>query len=343
MGQKQQSKRWVVRFLGAGMALALLLALVVVGWLYRPLSLQAATLSVSIEPGMTVRQIAQQLVIQGVQTQPEWLTLWFRLSGQSRQLKAGNYELQTGVTPIEVLRKLAQGDETLKRLTLVEGWTFRQVRQALAKAEDLKPLSTSWSDEALMAQLGRAGVPAEGRFFPDTYAYSKGSTDVALLARALKAMDRKMAKAWALRRPDSPVANPAQMLTLASIIEKETGHASDRGMVSSVFHNRLKLGMPLQTDPTVIYGLFDRYQGRLRKVDLQTDHPWNTYTRRGLPPTPIAMPGWEALQAAMQPSNSSALYFVARPDGTSAFSNNLRDHNLAVDEHIRRKPRNRSQ
>ena len=186
-----------------------------------------------------------------------------------------------------------------------------------------------------MARLGRPGQHPEGRFFPDTYTYSKGSTDFALLQRAMRAMDKKLDAAWASRAADIAIKTPDEALILASIVEKETGKAQDRAEISAVFNNRLRIGMPLQTDPTVIYGLGTRFEGNLRKKDLQTDTPWNTYTRNGLPPTPIAMPGKAALLAAVQPAQSKSLYFVSRGDGTSQFSGSLEEHNRAVNRYQR--------
>ena len=218
---------------------------------------------------------------------------------------------------------------------LVEGWNIRQVRAALAKAEQLKPDSVGLSDEALMEKLGRPGQHPEGRFFPDTYTYSKGSTDVALLQRAMRAMDKKLEAAWAARASNLPLQSAEQALILASIVEKETGKAADRAEIAAVFNNRLRIGMPLQTDPTVIYGMGTAFDGNLRKKDLQTDSPWNTYMRNGLPPTPISMPGKAALLAAVQPAQSKSLYFVSRGDGTSQFSSSLDDHNRAVNRYQR--------
>jgi UPF0755 protein len=209
------------------------------------------------------------------------------------------------------------------------------VRQALARADLLKADSQNLRDEALMARLGRPGLAPEGRFYPDTYSYAKNSSDLKVLERALKAMDRQLAKAWAVRSPGVALQSPEQALILASIVEKETGKGSDRPMISSVFHNRMRIGMRLQTDPTVIYGLGEAFDGNLRKVHLQTDTPWNTYTRAGLPPTPIAMPGKAALLAAVQPASSSALYFVAKGDGGSHFSASLDEHNRAVNRYQR--------
>ncbi len=304
-------------------------------WLHQPLKLPAPTVDLSVEPGATPRAIAQAVAGTGTRVDPDFLYLWFRLSGQDRQMRAGSYELERGVTPRTLLMVLVRGEEATRSLVLVEGWNFRQVRAALAKADRLKPDTVGLSDEALMAQLGRPGVAPEGRFFPDTYTYSKGSTDTALLQRALRAMDRKLDAAWSQRAPDLPVSSPDQALILASIIEKETGKSADRAEIAAVFANRLRIGMPLQTDPTVIYGMGTNYAGNLRKKDLQTDTPWNTYTRRGLPPTPISMPGQAALLAAVQPARSRSLYFVSRGDGSSQFSGSLDEHNRAVNKYQR--------
>jgi UPF0755 protein len=272
-----------------------------------------------------------------VQVVPGLLYAWFRLSGQDRLIKAGSYEIETGTTPRSLLRKLVRGEESLRSVTLVEGWTFRQVRQALAGAPQLAADSAALSDEAIMQRLGRAGLPPEGRFFPDTYSYAKGSSDLKVLARALRSMDKHLAEAWGKRAPDTPLKSPEQALVLGSIVEKETGRAVDRPLIAGVFANRLRKGMLLQTDPTVIYGMGDRFDGNLRKKDLQTDTPWNTYTRAGLPPTPIAMPGRDALLAAVAPASTDALYFVARGDGTSEFSTSLDAHNRAVDKFQRKR------
>lgn len=307
-----------------------------VAWcLHQPLPLAQATAELSIEQGTTPREVAAQWVEAGVQV-PAWaLYQWFRLSGQSRQIKAGGYELARGASAVDLLRMMVQGDERLSSVRLIEGWTFQRFRAELRQAEGLKPTTATLSDGDIMARLGLSGLPAEGQFFPDTYAYAKGSTDLAVMRRALHAMQRQMALAWAQRRADLPVQTPQEALVLASIIEKETGRAADRALVAGVFTNRLRLGMPLQTDPTVIYGLGAQFDGNLRKVDLQTDTPYNTYTRRGLPPTPIAMPGKAALLAAVNPEPTQALYFVARGDGSSVFSATLAEHNRAVNQYQR--------
>ena len=304
-------------------------------WVNQPLKLAAPNVDLSVEPGTTPRGIAQAVADSGVDVPPQLLYLWFRFSGQDRQMRAGSYELERGITPRTLLNVLVRGEEATRSLVLVEGWNFRQVRAALAKAEQLKPDTVGQTDEEVMTRLGRPGLHPEGRFFPDTYTYSKGSTDFALLQRAMRAMDKKLEAAWAARAADLPLKTPDEALILASIVEKETGKAQDRSEISAVFVNRLRIGMPLQTDPSVIYGMGTRFDGNLRKKDLQTDSPWNTYLRNGLPPTPIAMPGKAALLAAVQPAQSKSLYFVSRGDGTSQFSNSLDEHNRAVNRYQR--------
>jgi len=329
----------VRRFIWLGLTGILVLLLVAgalaFGWINRSLTLATPVVDLSIEPGDTPRAIAQLAVRSGVQTSPALLYWWFRLSGQDRQIKAGSYELEGEVSPRTLLDKIVRGDEALRAVTLVEGWNFRQVRAALQKAEQLVQDTRALEPELIMNALQRPGLPPEGRFYPDTYTYAKGSSDLAVLKRAMRAMDRHLDAAWQMRQADTPLKTPEQLLTLASIIEKETGRVSDQAMIASVFTNRLRLGMLLQTDPTVIYGLGEKFDGNLRKRDLQTDTPWNTYTRAGLPPTPIAMPGKAALLAAVQPASSKALYFVARGDGSSQFSENLEAHNRAVNKYQR--------
>jgi UPF0755 protein len=304
-------------------------------WVNQPLPLAGSSVDLSIEPGTLPRGVAQAVRDAGVDVRPDLLYLWFRVSGQGRDIKAGSYELERGITPQKLLAKLARGEASLRAVTLVEGWTFKQVRAALAKEDALKPDTRALSDEAVMSLLGRAGQHPEGRFFPDTYTFAKGSSDIAVLKRALRAMDKRLATAWEQRAPQAAVKTPEEALILASIVEKETGKPADRTRVAAVFNNRLRVGMPLQTDPTVIYGMGASFDGNLRKRDLQTDTPWNTYTRGGLPPTPIAMPGKASLLAAVQPANSNALYFVARGDGSSQFSASLDEHNRAVNKYQR--------
>ena len=306
------------------------------GWLNRPLVLAGETAEYSVEPGRTSREIADGWVRAGVQTSPFLLYQWFRWSGRARQIRAGSYEIGAGTTPIRLLEKMVRGDETLATLRFTEGWTFRQIRAELARAEGLKPTIAAMSDADVMTAIGAPGVSPEGRFHPDTYAYSKGSTDIALLKRAYRAMAKRLADAWQERDPTTPLQSPEEALTLASIVEKETGVAADRGRVAGVLVNRLRLGMPLQTDPTVIYGLGAAFDGNLRKRDLLTDGPYNSYTRAGLPPTPIAVPGRASLLAAVHPEQTKALYFVSRGDGSSEFSETLADHNRAVNRYQRK-------
>jgi UPF0755 protein len=303
-------------------------------WVESPLDFAGETVDLSIEPGTSARGVANA-VAQDVHISPILLYWWFRLSGESRQIKAGSYELDRATTPRSLLQKLVRGEESLRSVTLVEGWNFRQVREALRTADGLKQLSKNLSPQEIMQQLGKSEVPAEGRFFPDTYTYAKGATDISVLLRASHAMDKKLSAAWAQRSASTAIQSPEQALVLASIVEKETGRASERPMIAAVFNNRLRIGMRLQTDPTVIYGMGPAFDGNLRRADLLADTPWNTYTRAGLPPTPIAMPGKAALLAAVQPAPSKALYFVARGDGTSQFSTTLEDHNRAVNQYQR--------
>ena len=328
--------KWLLMFV-------LLLAALALGaaawWLHHPMRLNlpagSQVLDLQIEPGTRAAQVAEAVVASGANVNLEMLQLWFRLSGQARQIKAGSYEITPGATPRSLLSMVVRGDQTLKSITLVEGWSFSQVRAALQKAELLAPDSIGLQPEIIMEKLGKPGIHPEGRFFPDTYSYAKGSSDLAVLKRAAKAMDKRLDATWALRNPDTPLKSRDEALILASIIEKETGKPTDRTQIAGVFTNRLRINMRLQTDPTVIYGLGDTFDGNLRKRDLLADTPYNTYTRGGLPPTPIAMPGKAALLAAVQPAPTNALYFVARGDGTSHFSANLDDHNRAVNKYIR--------
>ncbi len=331
-----------MKFLRVFVPLLLLAVVGVAGaalwWLNRPLEIAADTAEVSIELGTPPREIAFAWVQAGVQTSPLLLYEWFRWSGQARKIRAGSYEIGAGVTPLALLNKMVRGDETLAVVRLIDGWTFRQFRAELAKADALMPTTAALSDEQIMAALGAPpGLAPEGRFHPDTYAYSKGSADLAVLKRAYRAMQQRLDAAWLERTPDTPLKSADEALVLASIVEKETGVGSDRGKVAGVFVNRLRQGMPLQTDPTVIYGLGAAFDGNLHKRDLQADTPYNTYTRNGLPPTPIAMPGNAALLAAVRPEPTKALYFVARGDGSSEFSETLTDHNRAVNQYQRKK------
>ena len=324
--------RWLAVLLIVGAASAAALAW---WWLAQPLPLASPSVEVSVEPGTPPRRVAELWAGAGVQVAPQWLYAWFRVSGQSRQIRAGSYAIETGTTPRQLLDKMVRGDEVLQSVRFIEGWTVAQMREALAKAPWLKPASRGMDEAALMAAIGASGVPAEGRFFPDTYTFSRNVSDLTVLKRAQAAMQQRLAAAWAARAADLPLASMDEALILASIVEKETGVEADRVKVAGVFANRLRIGMPLQTDPSVIYGLGATFDGNLRKRDLLADTPYNTYLRKGLPPTPIALPGAASLAAATQPARGKALYFVARGDGSSAFSENLADHNRAVNQYQR--------
>ena len=295
-------------------------------WLQHPLTLDSSAVELSIEPGTTPREVAQAWVDAGVQTSPQLLYQWFRWSGQARRIRAGSYQIGSGTTPRQLLDKLR----------LAEGWTWRQVRSALAAAPHLKPTTPGMSEAELLQALGDGALSIEGRLFPDTYVYSRGVSDLTLLKRAHAAMRRQLDAAWAQRGADTPLRSADQALILASIVEKESGPKDDPALIARVFVNRLRIGMPLQSDPTVIYGLGEAFDGNLRKRDLQADAAFNTYTRAGLPPTPIALPSAASLRAVVQPKPGKALYFVARGDGSSAFSDNLAEHNRAVNQFQRK-------
>ena len=335
MAAKSAWSRWVVRLAGFALLVAAATAAGLAWWLQRPLPLAGASVELSIEAGSTPREVAQAWVDAGVMTSPALLYEWFRWSGQARKIRAGSYEIDTGATPRTLLDTMVQGRETLEAVRFIEGWTLRQLRAELARAPSLKPTTAGLSDEQLMAALGAPGVAAEGRFFPDTYVYSRGVSDLTVLRRAHRSMQQRLAEVWAQRTAGLPLKSADELLTLASIVEKETGRAGDRGLVAGVFINRLRIGMPLQTDPTVIYGLGPAFDGNLRKRDLLADTPFNTYTRGGLPPTPIALPGMASLRAAVRPEATRALYFVARGDGSSVFSETLAEHNRAVNKYQR--------
>jgi UPF0755 protein len=339
MSRNEHEELVVMRLLRNLILMLLLLAGAAGGaawwWLQRPLPLSSNSVEVSIEPGTSPRTVAEQWVAAGVQTPPELLWLWFRASGRSQLMRAGTYTIQRGTTPPQLLDRLVRGEQQTETVRIVEGWTFTQMRDALAKAAGLKPTTKDMTEAQVMAALGMPGVAAEGRFFPDTYNYSRGATDITVLRAAQQTMQKRLAAAWGERASGVPLASMDEALILASIVEKETGTEADRTKVASVFANRLRIGMPLQTDPTVIYGLGSAFDGNLRKRDLLADTPYNTYTRKGLPPTPIALPGAASIKAAVQPAQGKALYFVARGDGSSVFSENLADHNRAVNQYQR--------
>ncbi|WP_228883427.1 endolytic transglycosylase MltG [Paraburkholderia saeva] len=325
----------------AGVILIALVAAAIAGsyhWATSPIDLSTPQLDVTIKPHSSLRSVAGQLNRGGVPVEPELFVLMTRALGLQSQLKSGNYAFKAGITPYDVLQKIARGDVNEYVATIIEGWTFRHMRAEIDANPALTHDTAGMTDGDLMKAIGAPEASignGEGLFFPDTYLFDKNTSDLEVYRRAYRLMKLRLDEAWNTRAADLPFKTPYEALTMASIIEKETGKASDRPMVAAVFANRLKVGMPLQTDPTVIYGLGESYAGRLKKRDLQTDTPYNTYTRMGLPPTPIALPGVASLQAAMNPAQTTALYFVSRGDGSSIFSDTLDAHNKAVDKYIR--------
>ncbi|HEX7388263.1 MAG TPA: endolytic transglycosylase MltG [Castellaniella sp.] len=303
------------------------------GW-KQPLRMQAPVVDYLIDPGSTPRQIAQTMNAAGVHISTRGFTWLARLSGRDKLLKAGAYEVRQGDTPWTVLERMANGDMTQTRLTFPEGWTVAQMRAALDADPEVRHDTLGMTEAEIAQRLGLSTSHLEGLFYPDTYVFGPGTSDLDILRRAALAAHQTLDRLWAQRDPSLPFTDPYQALILASIIEKETGSGADRAKIAGVFINRLQIGMPLQTDPSVIYGLGAAYQGRLRKKDLERDTPWNTYTRPGLPPTPIANPGKAALLAALHPDHDPYLYFVSRGDGTSEFSVTLAEHNKAVNKYI---------
>jgi UPF0755 protein len=315
--------------------LVLAVATCFIVWAREPLMpAEAPALEFNIAPGSSIRSAMRQVRDAGVPASPLLMELLARGSG-TRSLKAGSYRIDGGMSPLSLLDTLARGNTIKESLTIIEGWNFAQMRAEMAKQKYLRHDSAAMDELALMQKVAPGYAFPEGLFYPDTYFFDRGSSDVLVMQQAHQRMLKILDESWAKRAPDLPYSKPYDALIMASIVEKETGTAADRTKVASVFVNRLRRGMLLQTDPTVIYGIGPSFDGNLRKVDLQTDTPYNTYRRAGLPPTPIAMPGKAALQAALNPVASDALYFVARGDGSSEFSSNLDDHNRAVNKYQR--------
>lgn len=305
------------------------------GWVYwsglQPV--QSGADSFVIEPGSGVNQITARLVEEDVLAEPYTFRLWAYANGYTRRLHAGEYFIPPDATVEVLLERFATGDVIQRTVTLIEGWTFAQFRQALYDAEKLSAETRGLDGARIMELLGAAEDNPEGRFFPDTYHYPAGMSDLEVLKRAYTAMQKVLDEEWAGRDPDIVLDNKDEALVLASIIEKETGRASERRRIAAVFHNRLQQGMRLQTDPTVIYGLGDEFDGNLTRAHLRADTPYNTYTRAGLPPAPIAMPGRASINAAVHPADSTALYFVSKGDGSHKFSETIDEHNRAVDKY----------
>lgn len=308
--------------------------------LHAPLPI-AAVQAFEIAPGATLGAVLGQM--RQAQLLPSaragvYLRLYARWQGLGGRIRSGEYALDPGLDLLATLELFMSGRVLLHELRLVEGWTFAQALQALRSNPAVKQTLGEAQVDAIMAAIGQPGIHPEGRFFPDTYRYPKGTTDVALLRQAAEAMQVAVAAEWAQRAPDLPYATADEALTMASIIEKETGAPAERAQIAGVFVRRLRLGMRLQTDPTVIYGVGERFDGNLRRIDLLTDGPYNTYQRAGLPPTPICLPGRAALHAALHPDDAKALFFVAKGDGTHAFSATLPEHEAAVRRYQLKKP-----
>jgi UPF0755 protein len=317
-------------------AFVLLLGGAAYGWaVWHPLPLAESTYAFSVKPGATLRSVARDLAVAGI-IPADWVLVGLaRAARVDRTIKAGNYEIASGTTLATLLAKLTQGDVTQIAFTILEGWNMRDLRAALKNNPAIRTTAADLPDAELMQKIGAMGSLPEGAFFPETYFFVSGSTDAALLTRAYRLMQERLATAWSARAPDLPLATPYEALILASIVEKETGRPADRPLIAAVFINRLRQGMRLQTDPTVIYGLGERFDGNLRRRDLDTDHPFNTYTRDGLPPTPVALASQASLDAVLHPPSTPYLYFVSRGDGSSEFSTNLNDHNRAVAKYQR--------
>ncbi|MGA9665246.1 MAG: endolytic transglycosylase MltG [Gallionella sp.] len=313
------------------------LALVVVAglgyYVTRPLQLPATPFIFDVKQGHSLRGAAREMQQAGL-LEYDWPLIWLvRLSGKSTQLKAGNYVLDHPVSLLKLLEIVTKGEVSQRQLSVIEGWTFKQLRESLNSSPDIVHTTLNLTDQEILQRIGAAENHPEGLFFPDTYYFAAGSNDLVIFKRAYQTMQKHLQQAWLTRAPDLPMKTPYEALVLASIVEKETGAPEDRSMIAAVFVNRLRRGMLLQTDPTVIYGLGDSFDGNLRKRDLLKDTSYNTYRRAGLTPTPISLPGVASLQAAMHPAKTDALYFVSRGDGSSQFSSTLTEHNRAVDRY----------
>jgi len=305
-------------------------------WAKQPITGAGQVIPFAIAQGSGVAGAAQQMASAGIPVNPFLFGVLARVTGKAGQIKAGSYELKPETTPRRLLTQLVRGEFAQESLTIIEGWTFRQMRQTVDTAPNLKHETATMSDKELLAKVlgpDEKYPAAEGLFFPDTYLFAKNASDLSIYRQAHDMMMKRLKTAWDKRDPGLPYADPYQALIMASLVEKETGQKGERPMIAGVFVNRLKTGMLLQTDPTVIYGLGDKYDGKIHKKDLETDTPYNTYTRAGLPPTPIALPGVPSLLAATAPAKTDALYFVSRGDGTSHFSANLTEHNKAVNQY----------
>ena len=304
-------------------------------WAGQPITTSGEPIDFAITAGSGVGVASQQIARAGVPVNPFMFSMLARVTRNASRIKAGTYELKPNTTPRALIGQLVRGEFAQESLTIIEGWTFRQMRLAVAASKTLKHDTKEMSDMDLMAKISTEYKTPEGLFFPDTYLFAKGSSDLKIYKQAHALMLDRLKAAWAKRDESLPYKTPYEALIMASIVEKETGQKSERAMIAGVFVNRLKQGMMLQTDPTVIYGMGESYAGNIRKKDLETNTPYNTYVHVGLPPTPISLPGVQSLEAALGPAKTEALYFVSRGDGSSKFSDNLPDHNKAVNQYQR--------
>ncbi len=327
--------RWFRRVAWLGGALLAAFAAWFAGYGYTEIAI-GKPLQFSLKHGSSLRGATHQIQAAGVLRSPRQFELLARIYGVSNRIQAGNYEIGGAITPVALIRKITSGDHSQDQITFVEGWTLTQMRAALDSHAAIRHDTQGVVESEMVKRLGIPHASAEGLFFPDTYYFTNGTSDAAILQRAYRAMQAQLDLVWKSRAGGLPLENPYQALILASIIEKETGQPGERALIAAVFMNRLRLGMRLQTDPTVIYGLGAQFDGDLRKRDLLADGPYNTYTREGLPPTPIAMPGAASLASALDPAPDKALYFVARGDGTSYFAATLAEHERAVTKYQKR-------
>lgn len=303
-------------------------------WLHSPISDQRAQIEVELPPGSSMKSLARKLAQRGVIEQPQVWAFYARFTDQAQSLRAGEYRLDVSQTPVQWLAKLVSGDVIKYRVTVVEGSTVAEMLALLHSHPEVKPVQPALTVENLGERLELPHMQhPEGWFFPDTYVFRKGATDLAIFGQAHRRMMTVLQQEWDARAAELPYRNRYEALIMASIVERESGHDDERGQITGVFMRRLKKGMRLQTDPTVIYGMGEAYDGNLRRRDLRRDTPYNTYLRKGLPPTPIALPGRAAIRAALNPAAGDALYFVARGDGSHFFSNNLADHRRAVQKY----------
>lgn len=344
---KVRARRRKPHRLLAGVVVVLLIVTAGAGWfvidqrraLDAPLNLPRGGFDYVLPAGASLNQVAQDLAASGLLANPRSLVMYARWHGRAGGIKAGEYRIETGTTAITLLDQLIAGRVVQHTLTLVEGWTFKQMMAAIAADDRLEHTLTGLAEDAIMARLGLPGQHPEGRFFADTYHFPRGTSDVAFLRRAHAAMADFLAAAWAGRQPNLPLKSPQEALILASIVEKETGQAGERPRIAGVFVERLRKGMRLETDPTVIYGMGDAFDGNLRRRDLRADTPYNTYVHKGLPPTPIAIPSAAAIRAVLHPRVDGALFFVAKGDGSHQFSTTYEEHQQAVNRYQKHRRR----